>query len=398
MRTDCLLFGAMKNCRAGGIRGKIEMKRFRFSAVLMAFAATLCVCFAQPTFAASSSFSFQLGEKSVDAGSTVPLIVKVGAGSGVAGLRLRVSYDASVLRLAGVSPSQQIEAGTLQTNTASNPICSVYVCNVGLGYAPPLSGTFIVYYFHVLEDAPAGETNVCVCVDETCDYSAQNLSLDKCETLPLSVSAAASSEAALTDLRPSAGELSPPFSPDVFSYRLRVDSSVSSVTFQANASDGASVVISRKSLTSPGSETPISILVTAADKKTKSVYLVTVSRAAKAESGGKESSSAKTVFSEKPPAGEKESSLKAGRDFATEAESALAAAQKKKSVSSAALEVAATVLAGQKPAVQAAASAAAAPLTVVQDRMPTYLIGLLAAEFCIVTGIVLSLWLGRKKK
>lgn len=153
--------------------------------------------------------------------------------------RLRVSYDPAVLRFAGVSPSPQIEAGTLQTNAASNPVCSVYVCGVDRGYAPPLSGTVITYYFHVLEGAPSCETDVCACADETCDYSAQNLSFDTYETLSLGVTAAASTEARLIALRPSEGELSPAFTPDVFSYRLRVGSAVSSVTFQADASEGA---------------------------------------------------------------------------------------------------------------------------------------------------------------
>lgn len=40
----------------------------------------------------------------------------------------------------------------------------------------------------------------------------------------------------------------------------------------------------------------------------------------------------------------------------------------------------------------------AAPLTVVQSQMPSYLVGMLAAGFCILTGILLSIWLEVKKK
>ncbi len=52
---------------------------------------------------------------------------------------------------------------------------------------------------------------------------------------------AASSPCFLTALQPSEGTLEPPFSPDILEYTLPVDSDVQSVTFQANASEGATV-------------------------------------------------------------------------------------------------------------------------------------------------------------
>ena len=388
--------------------------KFRLLAALAACAVlmwAMCAGFPQPALAASPSFSFQTGGKAAEAGGTVSLAVRVGVGSGVAGFRLRVSYDPTVLRFAGVSPSPQIAAGTLQTNTASNPVCSVYVCNVDLGYAPPLSGTVVTYDFRVLADAPAGPTDMCACVDETCDYAAQDLALDACETITLSVSAAPSAEARLTALRPSAGELFPEFSPDRFSYGLPVGSEVASVVFEADASEGAAVTVSRKSLSAPGTDTPITITVTAENRKTKAVYLVTVSRAG---SGGKKSSplpssaakaapkeKSKSASAVKPPSTGKKSVSSSRRVSKAAAESALAAAkQGKHASSSAAVRTAGGgASSGWGTASTAVpASVSTVPLTVVQDRLPTYLIGMLAAGFCMVTGVLLSLWLRGKKK
>lgn len=401
------------------MRGKLRLLAALAACAVLMWA--MCAGFPQPALAASPSFSFQTGGKAAEAGGTVSLAVRVGAGSGVAGFRLRVSYDPTVLRFAGVSPSPQIAAGTLQTNTASNPVCSVYVCNVDLGYAPPLSGTVVTYDFRVLADAPAGPTDMCACVDETCDYAAQDLALDACETITLSVSAAPSAEARLTALRPSAGELFPEFSPDRFSYCLPVGSEVASVVFEADASEGAAVTVGRKSLSAPGTDTPITITVTAENRKTKAVYLVTVNRAEKAGkpessagSGGKGSSplpssaakaapngKSKSASAVKPPSTGKKSVSSSRRVSKALAESALAAAkQGKHASSSAAVRTAGGGASSGWGTASTAVPAAVStvPLTVVQDRMPTYLIGMLAAGFCMVTGVLLSLWLGGKKK
>lgn len=388
------------------------MKRFRFFAALLFAACAMCAWPVSPARAAVSAFSFQLENRSAAAGDTVALDVKIGANTGIAGFRLRVSYDASVLRFAGASVPQQIEQGTMQTNAGSDPVCSVYVCNVDRGYASPLSGTVVTYLFQVLQNASAGATDVCACADETCDYSAADLHLDTYNTLSLNVVPSASGEASLTALRPSVGELEPAFSPDIASYRLNVDSSVSSVTFQADAVSGANVRINRRSLFATGSETPITVTVTSADKKARAVYLVTVCRAAKepesVSSGGKNPSSKRAAEKTDPVSQrlrEKTASSGKGRrdSFSSAAERALAAARtgRKAKTQAGSASVVPTLSMRQTPAqaaVQPVSAQTAAPLTVVQSQMPSYLVGMLAAGFCIVTGILLSIWFGVKKK
>ena len=389
------------------------MKRLRFLAALLLAVCTMCVWPVSPARAAASAFSFQLEKRSAAAGDTVALDVKIGANTGIAGFRLRVSYDASFLRFAGASVPQQIEQGTMQTNAGSNPVCSVYVCNVDRGYASPLSGTVVTYLFQVLQDAPAGATDVCTCVDETCDYSAADLCLDTFNTLSLHVVPPVSGEASLPALRPSVGELEPAFSPDVTSYRLNVDSSVSYVMFQADAVPGVNVRINRRSLFTAGSETPITVTVTSADKKAKAVYLITVCRAAKepesVSSGGKDPSSKRTdektdLVSKKL----RERTASSGKDrrdsFSSAAERALAAARtgrKAKAQAESTSVVLPTLSTRQTPtqaAMRPVSAQTAVPLTVVQSQMPSYLVGMLAAGFCIVTGILLSIWFGFKKK
>lgn len=388
------------------------MKRFRFFAALLFAACAICAEPVSPARASASAFSFQLENRSAAAGDTVALNVKIGANTGIAGFRLRVSYDASVLRFAGASVPQQIEQGTLQTNAGSNPVCSVYVCNVDRGYALPLSGTVVTYLFQVLQNSPAGATDVCACVDETCDYSAADLRLDTYGTLSLNVAPPTSSEASLAALRPSVGELEPAFSPDVTSYRLNVDSSVSSVTFQTDAVPGANVRINRRSLFAAGSETPITVTVTSADKNARAVYLVTVCRAAKepesVSSVGKNPLSKRAVEKTDPVSKKllkktASSGKSRSNSFSSAAERALAAARtgKKAKAQAENTNVMQTLSTRQTPtqaALQTVSAQTAAPLTVVQSQMPSYLVGMLAAGFCIVTGILLSIWFGVKKK
>ena len=257
------------------------MKRLRFFAVFLIAVWSAWIWPVQTARAASAAFSFQLGKPKRFRWRHGGVNVKIGTDTGIAGFRLRVSYDSSVLRFAGTSVPQQIEPDTMQTNSTSDPVCSVYVCNVYRGMHRRSSGTVVTYYFQVMPNAPAGTTDVCACVDETCDYSAKDMCLDTYGTLALNVQPSKSGEASLTALQPSKGELEPPFSPDVTSYRLRVGSGVSSVTFQADAAMSASVRVSRRSLFAAGTDTPIAITVTSQDRKAQTVYFVTVSRAAK---------------------------------------------------------------------------------------------------------------------
>lgn len=352
--------------------------------------------------AASSEFVFSTDKQSVSAGDAVSLNVKIQPGASVAGFRLRVSFDDSVLQLTDVTSSAQVEPGTLRTNENSDPVCSVYVCNVDKGYAPKLSGTVLTYRFTVLGGIPAGTTDICVCVDQTCDFEGKDMALDTLQIFTLNLQAAPKQqEAYLTDLVPSEGALEPAFARDIYDYRLSVGSEVKAVTFQTSAPEGYDVKVNRYTLYAAGSKTPILITVKSADGKAKSVYVVTVERAQKIAEGAASSAL---------PSG-KETSAKN-----TKAEKALEAA-KKSTKSTAGIRERTTVrntpagsagTAGSSAESGAAGRAenhefsgpvlaAAAPLTIVESQMSPFLLGMMAAGVCIVIGILLSLWFRSKK-
>ena len=93
-----------------------------------------------------------------------------------------------------------------------------------------------------------------------------------------------SDSAKLLSLVPATGTLEPAFSPETLSYTLTVPFSVTTMTFDAEAVEGATYRVNRKNLGAGGSDTPFTITVTAADGETKSVYQVMVHRQEKSAS------------------------------------------------------------------------------------------------------------------
>ena len=100
-----------------------------------------------------------------------------------------------------------------------------------------------------------------------------------------------SGDARLLALTPSAGSLSPAFSPEVLGYSLTVPYQVEELTFAATAAEGATYRVNRKNLGAGGSDTPFTITVTAQDGETKQVYTVTVHRQEKEPAAAEETSS-----------------------------------------------------------------------------------------------------------
>ena len=95
-----------------------------------------------------------------------------------------------------------------------------------------------------------------------------------------------SADASLLSLTPASGTLTPAFDPDVYEYSLTVPFEVTTMTFTAEAPEGATYRVNRKNLGAGGSDTVFEITVTAADGETRQVYTVTVHRSEKAASTG----------------------------------------------------------------------------------------------------------------
>lgn len=387
--------------------------RRRFMAAL--FLLFLAAFFWRPAGAKADTapyFTFSLNREEASAGDLVRVQVQARASAEpAAGFRARVFYDSDSLTFAGMESSAKIQSGTLETNSVSNPVCCVYVCNTDTGSAPSLSGNILTFVFEVRDGAKRGQSTVTADIDQICGYSGGVLGSDCGEAMQLRIESGSSSCAELSDLEPSPGRLSPDFSPDVLDYDMRVASSVESVTFYADAADGGRVKISRKSLHAAGSDTPITITVTSEDGSSKTVYQVTVHReeappssqagnrpAASSRSAGSGRAAKSSAPRSAPAAGtvsSGEKNISSGPNSA-----GTAASRVGESLESA--EPEAVPAAGFVSAAQAQAHAPENTVRVVlvRDQMPSFFTGMLAAVLCAVAGIALSLWLssGRAKR
>jgi hypothetical protein len=381
------------------------------AALLLLF---LAAFFWQPSGAKAETapyFTFSLDRASASAGDLVRVRVQARASADpAAGFRARVFYDSDALTFSGTESSSKIQSGTLETNSSSDPVCCVYVCNTDKSSAPSLSGNVLTFVFQVRSGAEPGQSTVTADIDQICGYSGEILGSDCGETMQFQIESGSSSRAELSDLDPSSGRLSPDFSPDILDYEMRVASSVESVTFDADAVGGGRVKISRKSLHAAGSDTVITITVTSEDGSSKTDYRVTVHREEAPPPSSKagirpvaSSGSAGSGRTGKSSSARTESAVgtvSPGRkNVSSGPASGSAVASRAESVES--MKQDAVPVAGFSVAqAQAPASESTVRVVLVQNQMPSFFTGMLAAVLCAVAGIALSLWLspGRAKR
>lgn len=338
--------------------------------------------------AAEAGFTFALEQGSAAAGETVKLDVSAqSAAAEAAGFRLCISYDGDVLRFLGTETSGPASNGSLRTNSSSNPIYSVYVCSVSGGDAPALSGKIVTFLFQVKDGAGDGATEISARADQVCDFGGSPIDAGCAGSVLLNV-ASPSGEALLTGLVPSQGTLQPAFSPETSDYILSVGSTVSSVSFEADAAAGGTVKINRKSLNAAGADTQIVVTVTSADKSVQRQYFVLVRRAAKTASASRPASRAAGSVS-----------LPQERRNAAKPGGASASGSAGQIPSSSPQDAGALQTMGTAPSSPApAARDLPAGLSVVQDRMPAYAAGMLACAFCMLAGAAVHVWLLAKPK
>ncbi len=388
-------------------------KRFMVALLPLLLAVLLC-----PLSGAKAEtapyFTFSLDRAEASAGDLVRVRVQARAASEpAAGFRARVFYDSDSLSFVGTESSAVIQSGTLETNSVSNPVCCVYVCNTDRKTAPSLTGNVLTFVFRVCSGAKAGKSAVTAEVDQICGYDGASLA-SGCEgDMQFRIQRASSSQAALRDLEPSQGSLSPDFSPDVHDYEMWVSSDVDSVTFSADAFDGGTVKISRRSLHAAGSDTLIVITVTSGDGDSKAVYQVTVHREEAPQSSKPESRASVSGSASGTRKGRTGSSARPRRaagtvsgreaqapwDTASENE-AVSPAQTEKSPESTQTEAVSTAGYAVASPTQAAGPSDTVRVELVQNRMPSFFTGMLAAALCATVGIALNLWFssGKQKK
>lgn len=131
----------------------------------------------------------------------------------------------------------------------------------------------------------AGNTTISVGDYEIYDVDTQAVSVTKVGSSAVKVNAPAtySSEAALSSLKVSPGQLSPAFSPDVTSYSVNVGGDVTKLAVSANAKDSkAKVLVNGDSGLQTGANTVV-CKVTAEDGQTTKTYTITVNKSESAE-------------------------------------------------------------------------------------------------------------------
>lgn len=187
-----------------------------------------------------------------------------------------LTYDPAVVTLESVQSEPNASADRLFHESSDGEVRTLYVMPETAG-DPPSSAVLCMYRFSVNDDAPEGAAQFAFSIKQALTLAGDTLP-DAAWVLPYTVDAAPDSEAALLELAPSAGELSPSFSPQQYDYALTVPFEVTALEFSAQAEDGATWKVNRKNLGAGGSTTEFRITVTAEDASTKAVYRVQVHR------------------------------------------------------------------------------------------------------------------------
>lgn len=306
-------------------------------------------------------FIFYADKDAVVANDEVRIKVNANANDlaeNIAAFRVIVHFDSSKLTFKRADTSSQVQKDAFQYHAQDDEIIGIYACDGKT--APKLLGDCITFVFSVQEGSAIGETIVTAQIDQMVDWGIHKLSTVCSDEVRLQIAPPLSPKALLATLEPVQGTLEPSFSPNIAAYHLNLPSSVTSIEFHASAAEGGTVSINRKTLEKAGTNTVITITVTSADKKSKSQYFVTVSRAAKltAEASGSQG---------------RTGSVTSG------------VSSKKQAVQSA------TRSASASPAISSSQANEAVNqgdrnLYIVGNQMPAYMVGMLVACVCVLVG------------
>ncbi len=338
----------------------------------------LCVflfcSFAAPPAAAADVpyFTFYADKSVVVANDEVRIKVNANENDlaeNIAAFRVIVHFDSSKMTIKRADTSSQVQQDAFQYHVQGDDIIGIYACDGKT--APKLFGDCITFVFSVQEGATVGETIVAAQIDQMVDWGIHKLSTVCSGEVKLQIAPPLSPKALLASLEPLQGTLEPSFSPNIAAYHLNLPSSVTTIEFHASAAEGGIVSINRKTLGKAGTNTIITITVTSADKKSKSQYFVTVSRAAKltAEASGSQGRTG-SVSSDI-------SSKKQAVQSGTRSASALSAVS--------------------APQTKEAANQGDRNLYIVGNQMPAYMVGMLAAGLCMLVGILAFVVLKKDK-
>ena len=261
---------------------------------------TACLVFGVVLFlfggfsAQGAGFSVEVTETEVGQGDTLEVDFTYDGTLGpVAAFRAEVQFDPTVLEYIRPQLGDQVAAGTTTTRVTDAAVQSVYTAHDGITFLENAE-TALSYQFRVREEA-SGPISLYARLFDAVDPQPAPLPGDVEREWSIALLPPPSEDARLLSLIPENGVLSPAFSPEQLEYTMSVPYEVTSLTFTAEAAEGASFWVNRKNLGSGGETVEFRITVTAEDGKTKQVYTVLVYREEKEESQPEESSDARLL-------------------------------------------------------------------------------------------------------
>ena len=261
---------------------------------------TACLVFGVVLFlfggfsAQGAGFSVEVTETEVGQGDTLEVDFTYDGTLGpVAAFRAEVQFDPTVLEYIRPQLGDQVAAGTTTTRVTDAAVQSVYTAHDGITFLENAE-TALSYQFRVREEA-SGPISLHARLFDAVDPQPSPLPSDVEREWSIALLPPPSGDARLLSLIPETGVLSPTFSPEQLEYTMSVPYEVTSLTFTAEAAEGATFWVNRKNLGSGGETVEFRITVTAEDEKTKQVYTVLVYREEKEESQSEESSDARLL-------------------------------------------------------------------------------------------------------
>ena len=218
---------------------------------------TACLVFGVVLFlfggfsAQGAGFSVEVTETEVGQGDTLEVDFTYDGTLGpVAAFRTEVQFDPTVLEYIRPQLGDQVAAGTTTTRVTDSAVQSVYTAHDGVTFLENAE-TALSYQFRVREEA-SGPISLYARLFEAVDPQPSPLPCDVEREWSIALLPPPSGDARLLSLIPENGVLSPAFSPEQLEYTMSVPYEVTSLTFTAEAAEGASFWVNRKNLGSGG--------------------------------------------------------------------------------------------------------------------------------------------------
>ena len=241
----------------------------KLTAGLLAFAMLFAVLAARPMAAFAATGQITFSDPTASVGNQVSVSMRISSDSALGASDVMLNYDSSAL---------EFVSGT----NANGGAGSIRV--VGSMEEANQTDFRFTLTFKALK---AGTSSISVASYEVYDADSQAVTLSHVGSSAVQVSAPStySTDASLSSLTVSPGELSPAFSPDVTEYSVTVPGDTDRLTISAPANDdGATVSISGNENLQMGENT-VTCQVTAEDGETTRTYTLTVTKTDEASSG-----------------------------------------------------------------------------------------------------------------